>query len=1620
MASAPNKGLAMAIRFSVRLLRNARPGGPRLLAAATAFTLPLAVLSAVSAPAEFTRASSQLPTVEALPAVTGLAEPERVELEDKRTASSRTWRNPDGSLQAEVFSAPVHYRDGAGDWRPIDNTLVPADQPGFVAENTANEYRLLVPNDVGDTPVRIQSEDGWVAFGPAGADGAPKINGPAAVMEGPAPGTRVEYRAMGEGVKETIILPAPPASPEPPSYDFEVTASPGLVPQLTADGGLRFVKENGAVVFVSPPPFMEDSAEVDGLPNHSTEIDYALQPNSQGWTLTVMPDQTWLLDPARVYPVMIDPTVTQQGADIDCWINQATPTTATCGGERIRVGLNSTGARRRGLLDFDIPSSIPLNATIDSAKLGLYMDAAQSLTTNSGEYSARRLTRGWTGRATWNTYNGTDNWTNPGGDYKSEQTGLVTLNGKTSGYKFWDVTDITSSWIKGTTQNYGFIVKQSYETTDNALAFYSTNTTDDTRWPKLTISYTPAAAEVFDKIGDRKFFAFEEQALNDRLTAKVNTANGNLLLSGNDLSVLGTGLGVELTRSYNSLSTDTGDKASLTAGWSMAGGPSERLLFPQGDSSRVVFQHGSGYRTQFDQTVGGGYRVEEPGLRADLERDDGTGEYRLKWFSKDTWVFNNAGELTARKDKNDNTINYTRDATGKLTKITDTRGREITLAYTGPAGLLSTITDHAGGRTLNYDYTEIPETPGAYRLTRTWMSSYALNAPDGNLNAETSYGYDSANRLTTITDPRGNGTTLTYEGTSRKISTLTRATPASTSVGDSTWTFTYEASLDNKCDDNTSATKQTQVDGPRLSPVEDLTTFCFDNHDRLVQTYDAKGHRRSTEYGTNSNVISHNESGVAGGTGPAFDYSYTNNNLTQVTLPQTGTATPGTATAQYSDTNANPHLPTAVYDFSNSKTGSPAWSYDYDDDGNLIEADAATVSSRFRYCYDAHGSLTRIDAPPVSVEPDNTTDGLNPSCTGNAQGNDTLLTYNTQGELITIDEPGPRRTTELTYDALSRVKTATDGRGVVSTFTYDAHDRILDIAYNDPSGTISGVNTVSYMYDTNGNMTKRSDAANATNFTFDELNRMTDENPESGVTSSTKYTYDEASNLLTMTVTSEPGPVTYVYDKLNLATQVTDQKGNQTTFGYDKQDRRETTTYPNGVVMKSKFDDARRLLCIYSYTGTAPTLDSDGCPSPAAGLVSLHKYTYTSNLGLDTTTRYSETNRTNERTNYRYDAIQRLTLATTKTNGGTSLTTGTTDELRGYTYTLDARGNVTRKTVTGSQVTNGDTTYAHADNNELCWTAPGTPTPDCATTPTGATTYTYDGAGNQTGSTATNGTGIGTGTYNKQNQTTSITPPGSSTPFEMEYADVTSDRRIRAGDTRMAYSLLGLTAQGPNGSTTHADLFVRDPNTTLVSRVNGGNNDNGALYYSYDGLGSVVATTDQTGTVQHRYTYDPYGLELNPASTDTNPWRYASGYHDKTTGLTKFGTRYQDPNLMRWTQTDPIAGQPSQPMTLNPYNYVGCNPTNHTDKSGRWLDEALEFAGAALMGYELEGVWDGGVTYEEAATFFGSELFGIGIETLCIGTVAGLTAGWGLVFASAGCLAAGEYSGALIEDLASD
>ena len=104
-------------------------------------------------------------------------------------------------------------------------------------------------------------------------------------------------------------------------------------------------------------------------------------------------------------------------------------------------------------------------------------------------------------------------------------------------------------------------------------------------------------------------------------------------------------------------------------------------------------------------------------------------------------------------------------------------------------------------------------------------------------------------------------------------------------------------------------------------------------------------------------------------------------------------------------------------------------------------------------------------------------------------------------------------------------------------------------------------------------------------------------------------------------------------------------------------------------------------------------------------------------------------------------------------------------------------------------------------------------------------------------------------------------------------------------------------------------------------------------WYHYDGLGSVVALTDEAGVEVCRWQYDEYGNLLRDCP-DSNHYTYTGQEYDPETGLMHFHARYYDPSAGVWLVQDVHRGSDADPLTLHRYAYVVNNPVNAIDPYG--------------------------------------------------------------------------------------
>ena len=124
-----------------------------------------------------------------------------------------------------------------------------------------------------------------------------------------------------------------------------------------------------------------------------------------------------------------------------------------------------------------------------------------------------------------------------------------------------------------------------------------------------------------------------------------------------------------------------------------------------------------------------------------------------------------------------------------------------------------------------------------------------------------------------------------------------------------------------------------------------------------------------------------------------------------------------------------------------------------------------------------------------------------------------------------------------------------------------------------------------------------------------------------------------------------------------------------------------------------------------------------------------------------------------------------------------------------------------------------------------------------------------------------------------------------------------------------------------------------------------------SYWYHYDGLGSVVALTDESGSDVCQWKYDEYGNPLRNCPV-LNHYAYTGREYDRETGMFHFFARYYDTKAGLWIAQDPYRGLYGRPKTLNRYVYVEGNPINYSDRFGYSSDDEEENYGDEI---ELTG-----------------------------------------------------------------
>ena len=429
-----------------------------------------------------------------------------------------------------------------------------------------------------------------------------------------------------------------------------------------------------------------------------------------------------------------------------------------------------------------------------------------------------------------------------------------------------------------------------------------------------------------------------------------------------------------------------------------------------------------------------------------------------------------------------------------MTSLVEPRGNvagaspaDYTTTFTyDPAGNILTVSDPLGyATTTTYD-------PVGLRSSVTDAKTHA-----------TSYGYDAADHLTSVTDALGGVTSYTYDATAN----LTSRTDAKSHV----------------------------------------TAYAYDLAGRLIRTTDPLLHAWTLTYDPAGNVATRTDAN-----GKTTTYGYDPlNRLTGITYAA-GTTSP--VTFGY-DADGNRTVMT-------DGAGTETYAYDALDrlTGVTRGADA------FAYVYDAAGNLTSRTYPDGTV---------------------TSYAYDDDGRMASATSAA--KTTTYGYDPAGNVLTALTPDGFTARSTYDRAGRLLEVAHLSAAGLLS---RATYALDAVGNRTQMTTTRGTMLYAYDELDRLTRvcygtcPGGGGGDPTGPESTTAVAPSCIACTTADSvidgppsnnpPAPgdtfTLWAYDAVGNRTSETNYLGLR-TYAYDADDRLTSTTGPGSASVAYNYDN---------------------------------------------------------------------------------------------------------------------------------------------------------------------------------------------------------------------------------------------------------------------------------------------------------------------------------------------------------------------------------------------------------------------------------------------------------------
>jgi RHS repeat-associated protein len=406
-------------------------------------------------------------------AVTGFNARTSRRIASKSTATSDYYQNADGSYTRRLSQSPVNYQTAPGTWQPINTGVVKG--PDGRWHEKANSLAVSFAASSADPAVATLGIDPShsVASGLTGAAAvAPVVSGSTVSYPGVLPETDLVVQPTTIGLKESLVLHSARA---PDRWTFPLALT-GLAPVQARDGSIDLVDASGQTKAVIPPAYAFDSKvnPVSGEPATTDAVSYQLTTVAGHPVLVATLDPAWLHDPARVFPVTVDPSTYSANA-VTTYAESNNPGNHSAE-ETIKIGSYDAGPdSANSFLEFPGTGLDGSKATVSAASLTLFDTWASTCTAERFDVAA--VTSAWT-PSTVTSYPGPAHGASIGNLTPSVPQACANTAADRSVGNQVTVTLSTATfqgWANGTTA-------------DDGLEVYAA-TTDDLHWKQFDTDY---------------------------------------------------------------------------------------------------------------------------------------------------------------------------------------------------------------------------------------------------------------------------------------------------------------------------------------------------------------------------------------------------------------------------------------------------------------------------------------------------------------------------------------------------------------------------------------------------------------------------------------------------------------------------------------------------------------------------------------------------------------------------------------------------------------------------------------------------------------------------------------------------------------------------------------------------------------------------------------------------------------------------------------------------------------------------------------------------------------------------------------------------------------------------